>query len=150
MSRSRDALYRAICAEPDEDTPRLAYADLIEEDGETARAHFIRAQVALARVPEYDPLHVSTRRLDPDVLSGHGMAHTLPKVPGGYAWNPFDSVSRATRGSAATARAVRSSDAASATSSCSRCVAEVSTAALTRSGRAPRCRRGWGGSGRAP
>src|ERR1043166_4810535 len=90
MSRSRDALYRAICAEPDEDTPRLAYADLIEEDGETARAHFIRAQVALARVPEYDPLHVSTRQLGPDVLTGHGMAHTLPKVPGGYAWSTFE------------------------------------------------------------
>ena len=30
MTTDRDALYRAICAQPDEDTPRLAFADLIE------------------------------------------------------------------------------------------------------------------------
>lgn len=49
MTSSHDALYRAICAHPDEDTPRLAFADLIEEDGDGRRAAFIRAQVALAR-----------------------------------------------------------------------------------------------------
>ena len=41
----------AICAHPDEDTPRLAFADLLEEDGDSSRAAFIRTQVALARVP---------------------------------------------------------------------------------------------------
>jgi uncharacterized protein (TIGR02996 family) len=47
-----DALFAAICAEPDEDTPRLAYADLLDETGgkeNAARAEYIRAAVRLAR-----------------------------------------------------------------------------------------------------
>ncbi len=49
-----DALMAAILAHPDEDVPRLAYADWLDETGGAAerdRAEFIRAQVALARVP---------------------------------------------------------------------------------------------------
>lgn len=44
-----DALYRAICAQPDEDTPRLAYADALEESGDADRAEFIRIQVERER-----------------------------------------------------------------------------------------------------
>ena len=40
----RDALLAAILAEPDEDTPRLVYADWLEENGEPERAEFIRIQ----------------------------------------------------------------------------------------------------------
>ncbi|AMV28164.1 hypothetical protein VT84_27405 [Gemmata sp. SH-PL17] len=46
-----DALLRAICAHPDEDTPRLAFADWLSERGgavNTAWANGIRAQVWLA------------------------------------------------------------------------------------------------------
>ena len=46
----RDALLAAIIANPDEDTPRLAYADLIQEAGEEERAEFIRVQCELARL----------------------------------------------------------------------------------------------------
>ena len=46
----RDALLAAIIANPDEDTPRLAYADLIQEAGEEERAEFIRVQCELARM----------------------------------------------------------------------------------------------------
>jgi uncharacterized protein (TIGR02996 family) len=49
------ALLRAIAANPDEDTPRLAFADYIEEQGNTARAEFIRGQVELARLKEDSP-----------------------------------------------------------------------------------------------
>lgn len=38
------ALYRAICANPDEDTPRLVYADWLQEHGDEDRAEFIRVQ----------------------------------------------------------------------------------------------------------
>jgi uncharacterized protein (TIGR02996 family) len=41
----RDALLRAILANPDEDTPRLAFADLLDEEGERKRAAFIRSQI---------------------------------------------------------------------------------------------------------
>ena len=44
-----DALLRAILAEPDEDTPRLMYADWLQENGEPERAEYIRVQVQLAR-----------------------------------------------------------------------------------------------------
>jgi uncharacterized protein (TIGR02996 family) len=49
-----DALLSAILAEPDEDTPRLAYADWLDEVGgasDRARAEFIRAQIDLGRMP---------------------------------------------------------------------------------------------------
>ena len=48
----RDDLYRAILEAPDDDAPRLVYADWLDEHGEPARAEFIRAQVAAAAVPE--------------------------------------------------------------------------------------------------
>lgn len=90
MTDQHNALYRAICADPDEDTPRLAFADLLEENDDPTRAAFIRTQIALSRVPEYDPLHVRTRQTNPDAFHGHGVAHTLPKVPGGYSWHRFE------------------------------------------------------------
>lgn len=47
----RTALLAAIIREPDEDTPRLVYADFLEENGQPERAEFIRVQVELARHP---------------------------------------------------------------------------------------------------
>jgi uncharacterized protein (TIGR02996 family) len=48
----RDAMLRAIAANPDDDTPRLIYADLLDElggDANTARARFIRLQIETHR-----------------------------------------------------------------------------------------------------
>jgi uncharacterized protein (TIGR02996 family) len=87
---SHDALYAAICAQPDEDTPRLAFADLLEEEDDPARAAFIRTQVALARAPEYDPAWVKCRQSDTNAIDGWAVAHTLPKVGCGCVWNPFE------------------------------------------------------------
>lgn len=42
------ALLASICAKPAEDTPRLVYADWLQENGQEARAEFIRVQVKLA------------------------------------------------------------------------------------------------------
>jgi uncharacterized protein (TIGR02996 family) len=47
----RDALMRAICENPDEDTPRLVFADWLQENGEEERAKFIRFQCEAARLP---------------------------------------------------------------------------------------------------
>jgi uncharacterized protein (TIGR02996 family) len=44
------ALLRAICAEPEDDTPRLVAADWLEEHGDPDRAALIRLQVELARL----------------------------------------------------------------------------------------------------
>jgi uncharacterized protein (TIGR02996 family) len=43
------ALRRAVLAAPDEDDPRLALADWYGENGDEARAEFVRVQVELAR-----------------------------------------------------------------------------------------------------
>lgn len=91
MTSSHDALYQAICSHPDEDTPRLAFADLIEEDGDSLRARFIRTQIALARTPPYDVEWVKARQYEPDSATGWGMAHTLPRpLPEGYGWQSFE------------------------------------------------------------
>lgn len=44
-----DALLNAIAEHPEEDTPRLMYADWLEENGEPERADFVRTQVYLAQ-----------------------------------------------------------------------------------------------------
>jgi uncharacterized protein (TIGR02996 family) len=44
-----EALRRAVLAEPDEDTPRLIYADWLDENGQAERAEFIRAQIEAVR-----------------------------------------------------------------------------------------------------
>jgi uncharacterized protein (TIGR02996 family) len=44
-----DALLEAIAAHPAEDTPRLVYADWLDEHGRHARAEFVRVQIAIAQ-----------------------------------------------------------------------------------------------------
>lgn len=48
----RELLLKAVLANPEEDLPRLMYADEIEES-EPARAEFIRLQCELAKTPEW-------------------------------------------------------------------------------------------------
>lgn len=47
----RDALLAAVLAAPDDDLPRLVYADFLDEHGDPDRAAFIRSQVHLAALP---------------------------------------------------------------------------------------------------
>lgn len=52
------ALLAAILANPDEDTPRLVFADYLDENGSgssAARAEFIRLQIDITRHPERHP-----------------------------------------------------------------------------------------------
>jgi uncharacterized protein (TIGR02996 family) len=44
-----DALLTAIGEHPEEDTPRLMYADWLQENGDPERADFVRTQVEVAR-----------------------------------------------------------------------------------------------------
>lgn len=64
------ALRRAICAQPAEDTPRLEYADRLQELGDEDRAEFIRVQCELAATPaitdgRFDQLRRRERELWP-------------------------------------------------------------------------------------
>ena len=88
----RDALLAAIRAQPDEDTPRLAFADYLDEFGEPDRAAFVRAQVELARTPPWEPFAVRVRWRQSAVLTGTRFRSALPRVDGYHvAWpkEPF-------------------------------------------------------------
>lgn len=52
MLSDREALLTAIRANPDEDTPRLVYADWLDENGQPDRAEFIRLQCELAQLTD--------------------------------------------------------------------------------------------------
>lgn len=49
------ALRAAVLAHPDDDTPRLVYADWCDDAGDADRAAFIRAQVEAARAEPWSP-----------------------------------------------------------------------------------------------
>jgi uncharacterized protein (TIGR02996 family) len=68
-----DALLAAILAAPDEDTPRLVYADWLDENGDPDRAEFIRAQVELARAPA-----LGLRLREVVLLAAHGERWLAP------------------------------------------------------------------------
>jgi uncharacterized protein (TIGR02996 family) len=55
----REAILAAICGSPDDDHPRLVYADWLEENGvsdaDRARSEFIRLQCAVDRLEEWSP-----------------------------------------------------------------------------------------------
>jgi uncharacterized protein (TIGR02996 family) len=53
-------LYSAILANPEDDAPRLIYADWLEENGEEERAKFIRAQISIARNEGSVNVHLKT------------------------------------------------------------------------------------------
>jgi uncharacterized protein (TIGR02996 family) len=83
-----DALVRAICEDPDDDTPRLIFADFLDETGEPDRAAFVRAQIELARTPAWEPFGVLCRRRKPEWAERselEAVRRALPPFPSG--WN---------------------------------------------------------------
>jgi uncharacterized protein (TIGR02996 family) len=87
MSAEAVALIRAIRECPDDDLPRLAYADLLEENGDTDRGVFIRTQVELSRLPEDDPRRRELEDREHNLLAeneAHWLADLLgePASPG--------------------------------------------------------------------
>jgi uncharacterized protein (TIGR02996 family) len=83
------AFLAAIIAQPGEDTPRLAYADWLDENDAPLQADFIRTQCRLASCSAADPDY-------PDLLERHAelaaqfgpiMKLTPPKLPPGFTFN---------------------------------------------------------------
>jgi uncharacterized protein (TIGR02996 family) len=80
----RDALLRAIAANPDDDTPRLMYADLLDElggDASPARARFIRVQIDLVRNPGRSWFANSERLCEAARLAGLFADRWLDELP---------------------------------------------------------------------
>jgi len=65
------ALLRAIRETPEDDTARLVYADLVEEEGDPDRGEFIRVQIALANTPETDPARRALEDREHELLAEH-------------------------------------------------------------------------------
>jgi uncharacterized protein (TIGR02996 family)/excisionase family DNA binding protein len=94
MSSTERALYQAILKEPGEDLHRLVYADWLEEEGQLARAEFIRTQVSLAqaadcghRVLEEGCERCALTRAEEVLLEEHG-DEWLASLPGsGWKWD---------------------------------------------------------------
>ena len=61
-----EAFLADICEHPEDDTPRLVFADWLDDHGDQARAEFIRLQVELARLDEWS----DTRALLPRPTEG--------------------------------------------------------------------------------
>ena len=70
----RDALFRTILENPDDDAPRLVFADWLEEHGEEARAEFIRVQCELAARAPGDPRRQILQEREAQLLRLHGSA----------------------------------------------------------------------------
>ena len=81
------AILDAIVAAPDEDTPRLVYADWCDDNGLTERAEFVRVQVERARLPAWDAAQVGLRLREQQLLKEHGEGWLaeLPAVQGARA-----------------------------------------------------------------
>jgi uncharacterized protein (TIGR02996 family) len=66
-----DAFLQDICENPEDDTPRLIYADWLEDNGtaeDLARAEFIRAQIERAHLPPDGPRAQVLRRREQALL----------------------------------------------------------------------------------
>jgi uncharacterized protein (TIGR02996 family) len=75
-----EAFMRSIIEAPDDDTPRLAYADWLEENGEPARAEFIRVQCRLAAIDEDEPERRELQRREYELLADHGGEWAGPAI----------------------------------------------------------------------
>jgi uncharacterized protein (TIGR02996 family) len=60
-----------IQAHPDDDAPRLIYADWLADNGNPARAEFIRVQIERARLDEDDPAQDELERREHRLLREH-------------------------------------------------------------------------------
>jgi uncharacterized protein (TIGR02996 family) len=85
------ALLSAIWEHPHEDTPRLMYADWLQEHGGKAgpaRAEFIRVQCELARLDEWDDGFAALKAREQSLLKAHARKW-LAQIPKEWRKSPF-------------------------------------------------------------
>ena len=79
MAQTEPDLLNAICSDPDNDGPRLQYADWLEEQGDWARSRFIRIQCTLsgnASLPSDE--REKAQLQEAEYLAAYGGAWGLP------------------------------------------------------------------------
>jgi uncharacterized protein (TIGR02996 family) len=67
-----DAFLQAILEAPDDDTPRLVFADWLDDHDQPDRVEFIRVQIELARLPQYELSRRALGRREGFLLGKHG------------------------------------------------------------------------------
>jgi uncharacterized protein (TIGR02996 family) len=80
-----DALLHAVLASPDDDTPRLVYADWLEERGDP-RAEFIRVQCALAKLAVEDGRRADLEARERVLLAQHEQEWAAPLHEAALEW----------------------------------------------------------------
>lgn len=70
----------AMIAEPDADGPALVYADWLEECGDVARAEFVRVQIELANLPDFDARRIGLQERERALLEA-GRARWIADLP---------------------------------------------------------------------
>ncbi len=65
-------MFQAILDAPEDDVPRLVYADWLEENGVNERAEFIRIQCQRQRLPEEAPKRLRLQRGECELFQKHG------------------------------------------------------------------------------
>jgi uncharacterized protein (TIGR02996 family) len=70
-SEDERAFFDRIRDEPDDDAPRLIYADWLDENGQPERAEFVRVQCALERLPDDDPQQAVLRERQRQLRDEH-------------------------------------------------------------------------------
>src|SRR5262245_42645075 len=98
----RDAILRAICENPREDTPRFAYADWLDENADTfpnparvhERARFIRADVTAYARPEWDARRAVYDFVSRQLATQPWSEIELPPLPAGMMWSGSPPVRR--------------------------------------------------------
>ena len=69
---TRDAFLAAVAEAPEDDAPRLVFADWLEENGQPERAELIRLQCRLAATDRYDAARRPLARRERELLDRFG------------------------------------------------------------------------------
>lgn len=75
---TKEAFLAEIVENPDDDVPRLVFADWLDDHGESDRAEFIRTQCRLARLGEGDPERADLERRESELLGAFGLDWAEP------------------------------------------------------------------------
>jgi uncharacterized protein (TIGR02996 family) len=67
-----EAFLRSIIEAPDDDTPRLVFADWLDDHENPARAEFIRVQCSLDNITASDPRRLALRDREQELLRQYG------------------------------------------------------------------------------
>jgi uncharacterized protein (TIGR02996 family) len=69
---------QAVCETPEDDAPRLVFADWLDDNGQGERAEFIRLQCRLAGMSGLEDGHAGLVRREKELLDAHGQKWSKP------------------------------------------------------------------------